>query len=103
MTEADLERQVRGIARDLGLLAYHTHDSRRSPGGFPDWVFAGARVAFRELKRQSQKPTPAQQAWLDRLAAAGQDAGVWRPADLLSGRVARELTVIAGLAPRGQR
>jgi hypothetical protein len=97
MSEAELERQVRRLARDLGLLEYHTHDSRRSPGGFPDLVCVGpGGVLFRELKRQGKSPTPAQQQWLDALAAAGQDAGVWRPEDLLSGRIGQELAAISG-------
>jgi hypothetical protein len=98
MSEGDVERQVRHIAADLGLLAYHTHDSRRSHSGWPDWVLSGkCGVIFRELKRQDGKPTRAQQEWLDALTAAGMDAAVYRPSDVLSGRVARELAALAGI------
>lgn len=94
-----LDEQVRAILAGLpSLLGYHTWDSRRSPEGFPDWVFCGPRgVLYRELKRQGKDPEPRQQDWLDALSAAGQDAGVWRPADLLDGTVARELAVLAGM------
>jgi hypothetical protein len=99
MSEADLERHMRSILRDLPqLLAYHTHDSRRSGSGFPDWCLVGPRgVMFRELKKQKGIVTSAQRAWLGALSTAGQDAGVWRPEDLASGRVARELAALAGL------
>lgn len=93
-----LDAQVRTIVKGLGLLAYHTKDSRRSAKGYPDWTIVGKRgVLFRELKTQRGKVTREQQAWLDALSAAGQDACVWRPEDLLSGRMARELATIGGL------
>ena len=93
-----LDAHVRRLCDDLGLLRYHTHDSRRSPRGFCDLVICGlGGVAFRELKTQRGKVSREQQVWLDALAAAGADAGTWRPADLLSGRIARELAALAGL------
>jgi hypothetical protein len=103
MSEATLDRNVRAIIaglRDIGgqIAAYHTHDSRHSPSGFPDWVCAGpGGVLWRELKRESGKLTTAQLGWLQALTGAGQDAGVWRPADLCSGRITRELAALAGL------
>ena len=97
-----LDAHVRKLMKDLGLtLAYHTKDSRRSPSGFPDWTITGTRTIFRELKREGKNPTPAQQAWLDGLTAAGDDADVWRPSDLLSGRIASELVAISGLRVAG--
>ena len=95
-----LDEKVREILADLPVpvLAYHTYDSRKSPAGFPDWVICGrAGVLYRELKREGEDPTPRQQEWLDGLTAAGQDADVWRPADQVSGRIAREIAAVAGL------
>jgi hypothetical protein len=99
MSEDDLERGMRRILKDLpDVLAYHTRDSRKSASGFPDWCLCGPDgVLFRELKRQGKKPTRAQDEWLSALTEAGQDADVWEPADLLSGRIARELAAISGL------
>jgi hypothetical protein len=99
MTEAELDQAVRRILASLpAVRCYHTHDSRRSHSGYPDWTFTGpGGVMWRELKRASGKLTAAQKSWLAALDAAGQDAGVWRPEDLLSGRVARQLAALAGL------
>lgn len=92
MTEAELAEQIRQYARTLGMLRFHTYDSRRSEAGFPDEVLVGnRRVLFRELKRQGKNPTPAQQQWITRMEAAGLDVDVWRPEDLLSGRILREM------------
>lgn len=97
MSEAELERQVRHIARDLGVLLYHTFDSRKSAPGFPDLVLVGKRVAYRELKKENGRVTAGQETWLAALVAAGQDACVWRPSDLLAGRIARKLAALAGV------
>ena len=94
-----LDAHVRRLLRDLNLRGYHTHDSRRSHGGYPDWTIVGTGgVLFRELKTQRGKVSPEQQQWLAALTAARQDADVWRPEDLLSGRIARELAAISGWA-----
>jgi hypothetical protein len=94
-----LDAHVRRLMKDLNLRGYHTRDSRRSPSGYPDWTIAGRRgVLFRELKREGKDPTPAQREWLYDLTVAGADAGVWRPSDLLSGRIQREMTAISYLA-----
>lgn len=105
MSEAQLDAHVRELCKGLGLLRYHTHDSRRSPSGFPDLVCVGPRgVLFRELKRQRGKVSAEQQEWLDALTAAGESAAVWRPASLLSGAIAAELAAIsAWRVRRGQR
>lgn len=95
MTEAVLQTRVLAHARVLGWLAYHTHDSRRSAPGFPDLVLvhpAQGRVLYRELKTQRGRLRPEQRQWLDALTAAGGDAAVWRPIDLLTDRIQHDLT-----------
>lgn len=88
MPEKALLEQVREAARVLGLRCYHTHDSRRSEPGFPDVVLVGRHgVLWRELKTHTGRLTRDQQDWIDRLHIAGQDAAVWRPSDLITGRV----------------
>lgn len=98
MSERDLDTAIRSLASGLGLRRYHVMNSQKSEPGWPDLVLVGKRgVLFRELKRQSGKPTKAQQEWLAALTEAGMDAGLWRPSCLLSGQITRELAVIAGL------
>lgn len=94
MTEDQLLTAVRQRIRTLGLWAYHTHRSDRSEKGFPDLEIIGTRILHRELKTETGKLTPDQLKVLARLAAAGADADVWRPTDLMTGRVDRELTAI---------
>src|SRR5690606_25377268 len=91
MSEAQLLATIRRACRTLGLLCYHTHDSRRSEPGFPDLVIVGSRMIIRELKTERGRLRPEQRTWLDALTAAGQDADIWRPGDLYSGRIIREL------------
>ena len=79
--EKDFQAAVQDAAHLLGWLTYHTYDSRHSAPGFPDLVLVRERVLFRELKTDKGRVTAAQQHWIDRLSAAGADAGVWRPAD----------------------
>lgn len=98
MLEKVLQERVRRIARELGLLYYHTHLAKHSPAGFPDCVFltATGRIAYAELKREGQRPSPEQQRWLDALALTGAPVWVWRPTQLLDGTVARALAQLAG-------
>ena len=106
MSEAQLENGVRRILKNLpDVLWYHTHDSRRSPSGYPDLVCVGpGGVLYRELKTMRGRVTKAQDEWLFALTFAGADAQVWRPVDLLSGHIARELAAISGLGePRLRR
>lgn len=94
MTETTLQTRVGQIARELGWLFYHTHDSRRSEPGFPDCVFLhpkGGRLLVRELKDMRRKATPEQLDWLAGFTHAGIDAGIWRPIDLLDETVLRTL------------
>ena len=96
MSEAELEIHVRALVKDLGLLWYHTHDSRHSPRGFPDLVIVGRGVIYRELKTTKGKVSDDQAEWLHALVMAEQDACVWRPADLVSGLIGRKLAALAG-------
>ena len=93
MTERDLQSAVVKLARTLGGLVYHTHDSRRSAPGFPDLVIVFPRTGallFAELKTATGKVTDEQDEWLRALAVRGV-AFVWRPEHLTDGSIARAL------------
>ena len=92
MTEQQLLAAVTEMAGYLGIFCYHTHDSRRSDPGFPDLVLAGTRgVIFAELKTETGRVSHFQAQWRWRLLAAGAAWRLWRPADLQSGEILREL------------
>lgn len=93
--EKKFQEQVIILARSLGWeLIYHVHDSRRSHPGFPDLVLVNLRqrrLIWRELKSTKGRLSPAQRIWLEGLAIANQDAGVWRPTDYFTGLIEQEL------------
>lgn len=99
MSERQLQDLVVQAAKYLGYLVYHTYDSRRSAPGFPDLVMVhpAGGMLWRELKATKGRLTPEQEQWLTTLNAAGQDAGVWRPADWASGLIQRELSEKRGV------
>lgn len=93
-TEDDVLVLVRQAAALGGWLCYHTHDSRRSPEGFPDIVAVHpqlGRMVFAELKSAKGKVTPDQEQWLAALQTTTTVTGdrrvhpaiyLWRPADV---------------------
>lgn len=94
MTEAVLQRRVGELARAHGWRNFHVTWSPGTTPGWPDCVLlhpARQLIKFRELKTVRGRVSPAQQTWLDDLARAGFDAGVWRTTDLVDGSVDREL------------
>lgn len=94
-SEDQLQTSVMQLAQFLGYeLRYHNPDSRRSQAGFPDLVLGSLsrrRVLFRELKTSTGRVRPAQILCMKILKLAGLDVDVWRPEDLQSGRIMREL------------
>jgi hypothetical protein len=96
MTEKELDRHVRRLCTDLGLLRYHPMDSRGSSSGYPDLTVAGPNgVIFAELKSAVGKLRPDQVTWRDQLLTAGARWHLWRPADLAAGTIAAELAAIS--------
>lgn len=89
-SEAGFQVAVINMAMYSGWKVYHTYDSRRSVPGYPDLTLVRDRILFRELKLDKGRLTVDQEEWIERLNAAGGDAGVWRPADWDA--IERELT-----------
>ena len=89
MTEKQVQAAGDKIARDSGWLCYHTWISARSDKGFPDSVYLrGPQGIVAEYKREGKQPTDAQYEWLNAFKGAGFEAYLWRPSDLLGGRIA---------------
>lgn len=94
MTEALLQAAVTDLCKLYGLKWHHQRITQFSKAGWPDLVIAGRRLLFRELKRENGKVTRAQHDWGITLGIAGQDWDTWRPSDLASGRIQKELEAI---------
>jgi hypothetical protein len=94
VSEQALQAAIIQLCKMLGIAWYHTADSRRSNKGWPDLVLCGRKMLHRELKTEHGKLTAEQERWGGRLRLAGADWAVWRPSDLRSGRIQRELFAI---------
>ena len=97
VSERSFQAAVIDLARRLGWLVGHHHDSRRqiAPGkyvgdrdaaGVPDLILVrGNRIVLAELKAEKGKLRPAQRTWIDALRAVESDAAgrvlvkVWTP------------------------
>jgi hypothetical protein len=82
VNEAALQERLRRLCRTLSLPHYHTHDSRRSEGGFPDSVIVRAPqdwgrpwLVIVELKSEKGRLTDEQTRWGVLLRAVEAAAG----------------------------
>lgn len=92
MKEAQLQEAVIDMCRLFGIAWYHAYSSRRSAPGWPDMALCGSRgFMLRELKAPAGRLTSEQEQWGLMLRAAGVSWDVWRPDDLVSGRIQQEL------------
>lgn len=92
-----LDAHVRRLMADLGLWGYHTRNSKGSARGWPDWVIVGNGILYRELKTEHGAVTAEQRSVGARITRAGGNWAVWRPRDLLSGAIARQLGDLAAV------
>jgi hypothetical protein len=83
--ESDLLADIIGLCEELGLLVFHSADSRRDTGrGFPDLVIVsrtGKRIIFAELKDWNRDLSEHQVTWKYSLLANGADWRLWKPND----------------------
>lgn len=95
MTEAQFQATVVAMCKLLRIDWYHPYVSVRDAAGWPDLAMLGDHgFLLRELKTEKGRLTKKQQQWGERLQAVGISWDVWRPADLLNGRIRRELEAI---------
>lgn len=94
-TEAQFQAAIIELARGLGWKHYFTHDSRKSPPGYPDLVLLRPpRQIVAELKSRRGVLTLDQRDWLNSYWLCGVETYVWRVgetdirtiADLLTSR-----------------
>ena len=81
--EADFQAQIVKLATLLGWKVYHTHDSRKSQGGFPDLILIRrTRMIVSELKTQEHTTTDEQRKWMHAFIGIGigdAEVSLWRP------------------------
>lgn len=83
-----LTEYVRRACNARGIPHYHTHDSRHSQKGFPDFVIAlKTGPLFVELKKQKTRTSEYQVWWLNYFARSGQRCFLWRPSHWLDGTI----------------
>lgn len=99
MSERELQNSIRKACETRGYLVMHVEDSlagRVWLPGWPDLVIVGKTgILYRELKSQRESATRSQIVAGAAINAAGSSWRVWKPSDLLSGRIAVELDGIA--------
>ena len=101
MKESVLQSHVIHMAEWFQCRVYHVSNVRgqlrsQTSVGYPDLTIVGKRgVIFRELKSERGRLTQAQDEWQDHLKQAGQNVGVWRPRDWVSGLIELELRRMA--------
>jgi hypothetical protein len=89
--ERDLQQTVTDLCHLLGLDCFHVRNARGMAPGWPDLVIIGSQVLYRELKTETGVLSAEQKRVGARLADAGADWAVWRPRDLRSGVIERQL------------
>lgn len=99
MRERDLQAIVISICSWLHLDWFHPLNSRGMNPGWPDLVIIGSKVIYRELKTEIGGVSPAQKRVGERLTKAGADWDVWRPRDLRSGAIERQLRAALNYHP----
>jgi hypothetical protein len=92
-----LDAHVCKLIDDLGLWSWHNRNPIGSRKGWPDRVIFGTGILYRELKSECGTLKPDQKMVRDKILAAGGNWALWTPTDLLSGRIAAELTAISRL------
>lgn len=97
MTEAELQGETEAILRKSGLMWHHCRDVRHcsGPRGFPDLFVAGrGGLLIPELKTEHGELSSGQRLWRWTLLASGQPWRLYRPADLESGLIHKEVAEI---------
>lgn len=101
LDEQQWQAQVVGLATFYGWRIYHTHDSRRSPAGFPDLVMVrGPELIFAELKGPRTRVTKEQEDWLAELSVVADGVAAAKgPAVSLGGEPVPAVDVYLWRAP----
>jgi hypothetical protein len=97
MDEDTLYKQVTRLLNQRPRLCWHhchRPDMCSGNAGFPDLTITGTKLIIRELKGDDTTTPRHQARYGSALLAAGVDWAIWRPGDLASGRIERELDAL---------
>ena len=79
ITHRAIDECIRKACQMKGYLHYHTHDSRYSQPGFPDWILMTPHAVWAiEVKVGKDRLSRAQADWLDAFKNAGFSIAVIR-------------------------
>ena len=96
MPEEDVAAHVVDLCEAFGVLRFHVPDSRWMNRGWPDECLVGTSgVLFRELKSARGRVRAEQETVLARMQTAGLDAAIWRPEDVITGTIRRQIQAIS--------
>ena len=101
MSEGELFNEVATLLKRLGWRYHHVpataYRKNHIPAGFPDiTAVKGGRLIFAELKRERESLSDEQDDWGQALTCVAEgnqwvEYHIWRPSDLLAGRIDRVL------------
>jgi len=117
-TEEQFQQQVIDLARFLGYRVAHFRPAKTDKGwrtpvsadgkGFPDlFLVRPGRLIVAEIKSETGKLSPEQEAWLEAIDAGGGEAYCWRPSEwdnivevLTASTMPNRLEAIMAIPPR---
>lgn len=79
ISEKQFHAEVMAFAKRHGWKTFHTYDSRKSDEGYPDLVMLRERQIVAELKVGRNKPSAAQDTWLEAYRSVGVETYIWFP------------------------
>ncbi len=90
ITERQYQTTIEQLLKATGWRYFHSPPNRPANGfvarmvrGWPDlFAIRGDRAIAVELKTETGKTTPDQDAWLTELGSAGIETYIWRPRDI---------------------
>lgn len=98
MTGAEIDACIKKLLVQFpGIIGYHNPDSMRATvRGWPDWVFIGRRILYREIKGSNDDLSLHQRRVARAIMDARGDWEVWGPRDIKQGgRAEMQLAAIA--------
>jgi hypothetical protein len=99
VTGAQIDQRIKKLLDEYRIIGYHNPNSLLATvRGWPDWVFIGRRILYREVKGSNDTLLPEQRRMGHALSRAGGDFEVWESRHFYNGTIRRQLAAISPLA-----